>query len=358
MYPSGKEPKKPNKLTGYESSFGGSDDSAQLYTIHDRLLFTDKNIEQGKKEADSIAEFLKSDENADIMDYNIKDNPAPVITYNAPHSNVKKKMTVGVATHMFNQISLDVTLRRMNPGDLHRCKYIEKMVYPTPDPDFIKHNVLRSPSLIMESPHAIYGYLLTSIHWLPITVNLTRPATEWFKLAKESIPKVADRSKFVKVLYIDDLWCISYIKCIMAFKEAMPYIAEWCKLNGINIVVGSTNRFSEGLANKLQAFGLRFEENAEGAGEGVRFNTIKKYTPTSLTVDLVEPTDQWTVAINDPDAVKYEDDTIAKLVKDTNTTDQRMDQQRTVRYVPPDDEDDEDDDEDFEDDDYDEDDED
>ena len=296
MYVPGGEPQKPYSLTKYENCFSSSiDDSKKLMVICDRQPFTREQVEIGKAEIKSLMERCPKDRS--ILKYRPRGDEFERWTYKIPGGGGQSigskslKMALGAAVDTFGSIDRNVVLRRMDPGDLHRCKYIEKKVYmdAIPDPDFIRHNVLRSPSMVIESRHAIYGYLLSSLHWIPNGVDMSGSASSWYGSEIERKPKKADMNGFRRVLYVDDIWCISYRKCIAAFVDAMDYIVEWCKINEVNTVVGSTNRFSKGLAARLEKRGLRYEELQEGAGEGERYTPNPAYSPTEVRLELGEP---------------------------------------------------------------------
>jgi hypothetical protein len=291
LYPSNGIPAKPYSLVGYETCFGGSDDSRNILVVADRQPFTAEDLERGRAELPGILEKLPKDR--DILEYHPKGDEHGKWEYKVPGTSRTLKMTLAAAVQAFGSISRDVVLRRMNQGDLHRCKYIEKQLYSEPDRDFTKHDVSRSPSMVMESAHAIYGYMLTSVQWVPKTAAFSKPGTEWYRTAKEHPPKASERSNYWRVLYLDDLWCIPYAKCICAFRQGIEYLAGWCHENRIDAVVASTNKFSAGLAERLKAHGLRYEEVPEGANPGERVKPNRLYSPTSVTLELGEPVCQW-----------------------------------------------------------------
>lgn len=176
--------------------------------------------------------------------------------------------------------SNDVKLRRMNYSDLLRCGYIERIIYgEKSDNEFIKKkNIAETPSFILDSDFAIYGYIVTSVR------QASDPNLQEIINVIPAAINLED-----KFLYIDDVFCLNYQACKKTFRIIMEKIAQFCKDNNIVKVIASTNKYSDSLLMKLvKDYGLEVLHGINFNIESEMIEVIQKpnpqYKPTSVEI--------------------------------------------------------------------------
>ena len=196
-----------------------------------------------------------------------------------------------------NTPDLNVKLRRMNLGDLHRVKYIEKFMYGTKaDPDFLKINISESPNYILDSNTHIYGYLATRLKFYKSDIEEYEQGKDLSrKELREIIKKNEEDGKekyhgITKVLYIEDLVILPYRKCILALNDIISDITEWAKKEEIDVVAANTNEYSRGFIKRIKKAGFEYYEQKDiGSFESNRIRTVRSdLEPVSVTSFLKE----------------------------------------------------------------------
>jgi hypothetical protein len=191
--------------------------------------------------------------------------------------------------YTLNEKKVDTTaiLRLMNPGDLHRCKYVEKIVYANhQDQDFFKINVEKSPSFIFESSTSIFGYLTTNIYylWKDDEGKVIKKEKTKNKLSDNGAPE----DQIQEVLYIEDLFIVrNSRRCLENLPHAFSYLQDFCSKYNIKYISADVNGRSENFIKRFEIEGLKFIKwNEVEFGSISRYDKLKYLLPTSVEVVL------------------------------------------------------------------------
>jgi hypothetical protein len=163
------------------------------------------------------------------------------------------------------------TLRRMGPGDLHRAKYLEKWAYgPEVYAAFIKVDVRKSPSYVIDSETNIWGYLVTSLH----------------KDAKDGESLV---------LEFDDMFVAPCRRAVASLAYAFEDLDRWAREAGISRMKGNFNEHSEPFVARMERAGWTVEREKDPT-HAVVYNKVvaerggraEWLAPDSVAVDLMD----------------------------------------------------------------------
>jgi hypothetical protein len=191
-----------------------------------------------------------------------------------------------------NQSDANAWIKRMNPGDLARAKYMEQYIYGVKgDPDFMKIDTYKSPSYIIESTTNIFGYFVTRLkyynpeedHGYEQFADVTgKELTEWKKGNKEL--GYDPYFGLEKVLYLEDILSIDSRECMVAFGKAFEDLANWAKENGVETIVANTNNNSKPFIKRIKDMGFKYMEQ-RGIAPFTPTNKIENpFRPTSVEV--------------------------------------------------------------------------
>lgn len=177
-----------------------------------------------------------------------------------------------------NSLSNKYSVERMGKGDLYRCKYIERLVYTldTPpklvssgnvkievfnesdrftsekdlgdDKDFLKIDLVPTPSFVIKNHNSIIGYLITEyLYWNKQEEKYEAVYDRTRKYVKEHF----DMEK--KCLHISDVYLVQSRKVLPYAKEMFNNLIDWYHENRseINAISVNTNQYSEPLFNNF-----------------------------------------------------------------------------------------------------------
>lgn len=160
-------------------------------------------------------------------------------------------------------------VKQMNKGDHHRVAYLEKRVYSSPDPDFLKDvDVDRSPCYVLESDTHIFGYMTTRYLWFP--KNDFGHGHEIKGQNAKDLWRAYDSEKGIDeeyelVLYLDDVVMCPGRAGMEALKLMIEHLADWARKNSIRKIAANTNRHSSAFGKRVERMGFEYiEQNAVG----------------------------------------------------------------------------------------------
>jgi len=154
----------------------------------------------------------------------------------------------------------DLVLHQMNIGDLHRCKYIENYIYKHySDEDFLKIDVTKTPSYILESSTNIYGYFVTRLKYYHLEENHNYNQFEDYS-GKKLASHIKNNKELgldnyhnlEKCLYLEDLFCLPYKHCKKFMGDnIIKHLENWLEENNVNKIIVNSNRFSKPLLSRI-----------------------------------------------------------------------------------------------------------
>jgi hypothetical protein len=160
------------------------------------------------------------------------------------------------------------SVKRMNSGDLARCKYLEQAVYTSPDNDFIHIDVEASPSYIIESSTNIYGYFTTRLKYFDLSLG-TPNYNQFEDLRGKNLNKYLKKNReegldeysgLEKVLYLEDILIMNYRNCLASMDFMFRDLDLWLKENGIKKIVANFNDYSENFIKRIKDAGYEVVE--------------------------------------------------------------------------------------------------
>jgi len=176
-------------------------------------------------------------------------------------------------------------LHLMDRGDLVRCSYVEKLVYGRgTDPDFLKIDLRRSPSYVVDSPSTIYGYLCTGLYRCP-------PGEDPGACIRHGHwkPKRSAEEGCRPVVMIEDVVSRPYPRMAGAWRAALDHLGAWCRAHGVEDAVVAPNENSRALLRHVEAVGLRIHSDRVQSGSPAdRPAAPPGWRPRSIEIDLPE----------------------------------------------------------------------
>lgn len=163
-----------------------------------------------------------------------------------------------VYTLIENEDDCDINIRKMDKGDLHRCKYVEELIWENPDDDLFKLDITTSPSYVISNFTTIYGYLMTRLIFQDketgeIFLNKAK-RNKYLREQGEDYP----RENIIKILYIEDLFLTSNKKIIKTMDNIIDNIRDFMKENNITHFSASFNKYSKPFKKRLKDEGITF----------------------------------------------------------------------------------------------------
>jgi len=171
----------------------------------------------------------------------------------------------------------DVELKRMNLGDLHRCKYIEAIVYDKRHESSVlrewkKIDVDKNLCYVLSNKNTIFGYFVSSIRYVPKEIKTEKNFNDKIKNTEAMKFKISEddiiEGKYNKVVYIDDLFCVEgNINLLKKMASIIDEFIKFCEENEIQAIIASTNKYSKGIfekiktKTKIKCIELKIEEN-------------------------------------------------------------------------------------------------
>jgi hypothetical protein len=186
------------------------------------------------------------------------------------------------------EIDNNVNIHLMNPGDLHRCKYIEKKLYSVPDGEFLDIKINKSPSFIWESKTCIYGYLTTEIKYYQTVESSLYDYPNRKTINGKDYYKVKRKEKegeYLEVLFINDIFLMNYKSIKRSLSEVINVLDDFCKQKGIKIISASFNKFSKPFLKRIKDLGYYFidDDMAQNESFPTMFPLKEEFIPSSVS---------------------------------------------------------------------------
>lgn len=136
----------------------------------------------------------------------------------------------------------NITIKKLNLGDLHRCKYVEWKVWGEySDTDFVK-DVIFNNSFVIQDNQSIFGYLITKKYWYN---------EEEKNLIFKSRINQELKEKYKEVLYFDDFYIVNNRRIIKSLDVIFEEIKKYIEKNNIKYYSCNCNQFSKNFTKRL-----------------------------------------------------------------------------------------------------------
>jgi len=137
----------------------------------------------------------------------------------------------------------NITVKKLNLGDLHRAKYVEWKIWSEHSDDEFVKDVILGNSFIIQDNQSIYGYLITKKYWYDET---NKKIYFQSKISKEL------KEKCKMLLYFDDFYIVRNNKIIKSLDKIFDEIKKYIEENNIEYYSCHCNEYSKNFTKRLK----------------------------------------------------------------------------------------------------------